>query len=389
MQKMSKVEYDFTLFVLCCWGIVTLFSASSFFGEYFHDGDSLYFLKRQFIWYGAGFALYLFANRFPLTFWRKISFLLFFLSILLNALTYLKGFGYQAGGANRWIQIGVITFQPSELAKISLILYLGHILESRREGDQLQERRLLAPLALILSLFLIVYGQNDFSTTFFLFIMTLLLLYVAGIKRRYLFLILFISVAVGVFMVASEPYRLKRVEEFFNGFLRQEDVGYQLKGAYRALNSGRWLGVGLGEGVVKNGGLPVAQSDFIMGVLGEELGFFGVLAYFLLNGYFIFRIFSLLIVKRELYPQLIGQGVLFLYLLQVLINLGVVTGVVPTTGIPLPLFSAGGSSLLMTLLGFSLLRTLLFGEEFQSSSKRKKEEEEEVQRFIFSSAEEG
>lgn len=341
-------------FLLVSIGTVFLFSASWYFSETIFN-DAFHIWRRQVLWLIlgsiAGCAVYL----IPIAYIRRaVPFLVWF-ALVLNLLTYVPGLGYVAGGARRWIEVFGFTFQPSEFTRIVLILYLARMLEKNRNNLENLQDSLIPPLFVVVVLVTTVYFQNDFSTVAYLLFLALFLFYAAGLAWRALLLLGLSGIFTSIIMLAAKPYRIMRLRSWFNPESDPSGAGYQILRAQTALERGGFWGQGIGQGAMKRGGLPSAHSDFVVAVIGEEWGLFGVV--------FILFLFTLLAIKGWSIAKDVESsfarwglfGITTSVYWQVLINFAVVCGVLPATGIPLPLFSVGGSAVFVTLLSFGLM----------------------------------
>jgi len=335
-------------------GVSALFSASYHFGRV-AAGNPFYFFNRQIIWILLGTMFSYILSRIPLIIIRKLTIPFVLATMLLNLLTYIPGIGSTAGGATRWIEIGGNSFQPSELVRVALVLYVAHILEKKKDRMDDFLNSILPVLIMSVLLTMIVYFQNDFSSAIYVFLLSIVLLFLAGIKWSY---IATGSAAIAVSaipMIMAKPYRLERIRSWLSPLSDPSGSGYQLLKSRMALQNGHFLGLGLGQGEIKLGGLPAAHSDFVFAVVGEETGFAGVV--FILSLFFLFALkgYSVALKSSSCYVRLAAFGLTSSVYFQVLINVAVVCGALPATGIPLPLFSAGGTSTLVTLGIFGLL----------------------------------
>lgn len=345
------------IIILVGLGLGIMFSAS------YHRAltvfqDPYYFVRRQIIWIVLGSIAALFMSKVSLHFLERITVPLMLLSIVLMALCFVPGTAPRILGARRWIVIMGQSFQPSELAKVSLILYLSFILH-RRE-DQIDDfvNSLLPPLLIILLFTGLTYLQNDFSTAVFLLMLGLSLFFVAQVRLRYLFLMLAAALPAGGFLLFSKQHRIQRILSFLEPGRDPVGADYQMLAAKNALVKGGFWGIGIGQGTRKLGGLPEAHSDFVFAVLGEELGFLGVVLVVFLFLAFAHRGYGVARKRRDPYGFYLAFGATTCILFQGLLNMAVVSGLVPATGIPLPFFSSGGSSLFSTLLLCGLLLNL-------------------------------
>ncbi len=338
-------------------GAVVLFSASWYFARTVF-GDPFRIWRRQIVWMVLGCASAWGASRIPKAWIRKSVPYLVWIALILNLLTYVPGVGYTSGGARRWIEAFGLTFQPSELTRVALVLYLARMLE-KNEGRLSNFRDGLLPSLLVVSvLILTVYFQNDFSTAAYLLLLSLGLFFAAGVSRAAIGISIVAAILSAATMLLAKPYRLERLKYWFRPADDPSGAGYQLLKARAALERGGFWGQGLGRGEVKLGGLPAAHSDFVIAVAGEEMGFIGVL--FILLLFAVFAVKGWLIAEKasDAFSRWAIFGLVSAIFWQALINFAVVSGLLPATGIPLPLFSAGGSAAFMTLVIFGLIYNL-------------------------------
>ena len=247
------------------------------------------------------------------------------------------------------------SFQPSEAAKLTLILYLSLVLD--RKADRIDEPwNAFVPPLIIVSLFsALVYMQNDFSTAVFLLILSIIMFFIGGIRVRYFVITLISALPIGLTLLLSREHRVERVISFLFPTLDPQGSGYQLLAAHSALQKGGWLGTGMGLGSYKLGELPEAHSDFIFAVIAEETGLIGTLAIILLFVFFAVQGIRIASQSQTRFGSFLATGITVAIVLQALFNIAVICGLIPTTGITLPFFSAGGSSMLITMVMCGLL----------------------------------
>jgi len=344
-------------FLLAGIGSALLFSASWYFARTIFD-DPFRIWRRQLLWMLIGAALSLLITRIPKSQIRKSVPALIWAALILNVLTYIPGVGYTSGGAKRWIEFFGLTFQTSEFTKVALVLYLARMLEKNEKRLDNFRVGLLPSLIVVLALILTVYLQNDFSTSTYLLLLALALFYVAGVPKALIGISIIGATISITSMLLAKPFRIERIKSWLSPMSDPSGAGYQVLKAQAALERGGIWGRGLGRGEVKLGGLPAAHSDFVLAVLGEEAGLIGVFAILIL--------FSIFAVKgwlaTEKVPDLFSRwaifGLISAVYWQALMNFAVVSGLLPATGIPLPLFSAGGSAAFITLIVFGLIFNL-------------------------------
>lgn len=335
-------------------GLSVLFSSSFFRAEQLFS-DPLRFLRGQTLWVTVGLVAASVIARVPLSALQRLVIPMLGVSLLLMVLTFVPGFGTEFHGAQRWIIISGRSFQPSELVKVVLVFYLAYLLSRKHESMDDPVNALLPPF-LVLSLFSgLIYLQNDFSTAVFTMLLGLVMFFVAGAPFRYFFGLLVTAGPLAVILLLTREHRVNRLLAFIEPTLDPGGSGFQILAAERALMSGGMWGNGIGMGTQKVGSLPEVQSDFIFAVVAEEMGFFGVLAIIGLFAAFAWRGYLIAIHASDRFRCYLAFGLTSLLLGQSLLNIAVVGGAVPATGLPLPFFSSGGSSMLMTLVACGLL----------------------------------
>lgn len=336
------------ILVLVVVGVGMLWSSSWFRAEQLY-GEPLRFVLRQSLWVVAGFGAMIVAAFVPLSVVRRALPVLVLLTVLIALLTFVPGVSARYMGARRWIILFNVSFQPSELIKATMVIYLAHFL-ARREGAFDDPLTTVLPPIIVAGLMAgIVLAQNDFSTAVFLAVLAMLMFLAAGLPLGYFLKLFVVTVPVATLALFTREHRVRRIIAFLNPAYDPTGSGFQILAARRALESGGLWGVGIGQGARKLGGLPEAQSDFLFAVVGEELGLAGVI---IITGLFLaFAGRGLYLARRQddWFRSLLVFGLVTSITLQALLNIAVVAGAVPATGIPLPFFSAGGSSLLITL----------------------------------------
>lgn len=350
------------LFVMVVSGLGILWSASWFRAQQLY-GEPLRFFMRQGLWVLVGLTTMAIAIVTPLELIRRSLPALVLVTILVTMLTFVPGVSARYMGARRWIVLFNVSFQPSELVKLTLVLYLAHIF-SRRQGDFADPLHTLAPPAIVATLFsALILLQNDFSTAIFLVTITLALFFVAGVPFSWFARMFVLVLPIAGIVLFAREHRVRRIIAFLRPESDPAGSGFQILAARRALESGGFWGRGIGQGVRKLGGLPEAQSDFLFAVLGEELGFIGVL--FVLGLFLAFTLRGIQLARRQedWFRSLVVFGVTISIALQAFLNIAVVAGAVPSTGIPLPFFSSGGSSLVVTFVMMGLLFNASSGTE--------------------------
>jgi cell division protein FtsW len=323
----------------------------------FHDfGDKYYYIKRQAIFAGLGLVAMMITMRTDYWVWRKWSKTGLWICFGLLIAVLVPGIGVVRGGARSWLGIGSLGIQPSEFMKLAMILFLA----DRVSKDEANIERLvigfLPPLGIVGVAFGLIMLQPDLGTGAVLVGASILLLFVSGAKLKHLFGLMGFGLIGLVGLIVTAPYRLKRITAFLNPWKDPLGAGYQAIQSLFAIGPGQLLGLGLGMSRQKFNYLPEPQTDFIYAILAEELGFIGgviVLCLFLI---LIWRGIRTALATTDRFGSLMAFGITALFAVQVIINIGVVIGLMPVTGITLPLISAGGSSLtiMLTALGIVL-----------------------------------
>ena len=362
-EKIFRSRQDLLLLLfllLVGLGAAALFSSSYHFCR-IYLGDPLYMIRRQLWWIGMGTLIAYVITRLPLSLIRDSVPWILTGVVVLNLMTYLPGIGVIRGGAQRWIELFGVSFQPSELSKIALVLYLARMLEKNRKRLDDWTHALLPLYLVTLMMTAVIYFQNDFSSALFVFLLSLFMLFLAGVSFRHLGMLLGISVVPLVLMILARSYRIERILTWFSPMKDPSGAGYQILKAREALVQGGLWGVGIGRGQEKIG-FSAAHSDFVVAVIGEEAGFLGILLLLGLFYMLLVKGMALALSRRSLFSYYAVTGLVIAFFFQVLINFSVVCGLVPVTGIPLPFFSSGGSSTLTAFLMFGLIFNMA-GEE--------------------------
>lgn len=354
MRKTSSTLIGIVLALLSI-GIVMLASTSNVRGVASFD-DPYHFLKRQLVWLLISAAVGLGVVRFDYHWWQRLAVPLVLGSAVLLGLVFAPGIGARIGGSYRWLRVGPLSFQPSELAKFAVIIALSAwMVRVGPSASSLLDGVLLPGAGLGAALVLLIL-EPDFGTTLLVGTVGMIIMFAGGARVGHLAIIGTVGICVFALAVAQDPVRLTRVLAFlFPDDPRYADAAYHLAQSKTAFIRGEWIGVGLGESIQKQFYLPEAHTDFILAIIGEELGFFMTLLVVIL--FLGILVCGILISARapDSFGQLIGFGFTVMLVLQASINIGVVTGCLPTKGLPLPFISYGGSSMVMSVAGVCVL----------------------------------
>lgn len=362
LPKRKRRPVDKTLPVivalLLMMGLVTLFSATYYNAQ--DGGDALSEVKKQLFGMAIGFVAMLFTSRIPYWFWGKhrVALAGLALSAFLLILVIIPGVGVYVNGSRRWLRLGPLSFQPSEFAKYALVLFVSLALAARGKRVRRFFDGILPVLAAPAVAFLLILEQPNLSTAGSIIIVSVILVMLAGAKWRHLTLLGAGGLAVGAYYAWSAPYRRERLLSFTDPFAKMSDEGYQLSQSLIAFGSGGLFGMGLGQGRQKYAYLPYPESDFIFAIVGEDFGLLGCVAVIVLFIAFLFAGMRIALTCPERFGCLLAAGITSMITVQAFINMGVVIGILPTTGLPLPFFSAGGTSLSITLAAVGVLLSI-------------------------------
>lgn len=356
-MKEKRGPIDFPLFViiliLLAIGINMVFSASMYEDKQIYK-DSYYHLKRQLIWAALGIGAMIAASNFNLKLLKNRKLISF--SILATlALLVIVLFMPDKNGASRWIGVGSLGVQPSEIAKIVLIIYLADNIS--RKGEKIKSLlQGVLPILIVGGLFAgLIIIEPNMSTAVIIMTVTIIMLFVGGAKKSHIASIFIIGASLAVLAIIIEPYRMARFTGFINPWADPLDTGYQAIQSLYALGAGGPFGMGFGMSRQKQYYIPEAQNDFIASIIGEELGFLGIAIVVILFALLVWRGLKIAVNCKDKFKSLVATGITALLAVQSSINLLVVSSSMPITGVTLPLISYGGSSLLFTMISLGLL----------------------------------
>lgn len=341
------------VFGLVIFGCVMIYSASSYVGKVSY-GDSLYFVKKQLLGVVCGTAAFVGLQFIDYSKLEKLKYAAVILSAVLLVLVFVPGVGVTNYGATRWIGFGSFTLQPSEIAKYAFVLFAAaHFFKYPQKVRTF--RGVLPVLAVGVIFCVLIILEPNMSITMCVGLLMLAMVFLSGTNLKTFALVLIpVIVAVPV-LIALEPYRLKRLSAFIDPWASPKGEGYQLIQSLYALGNGGLFGVGLFNSTQKYRFLPFAESDFILSIMGEELGFIGLAVFFLVCAFIVFRGIKIAVRCNNRFGFLLSAGITMVYGIQVIINALVVSGTIPPTGLPLPLISSGNTSLIITMAAFGVL----------------------------------
>ncbi len=353
-----KSQYDsflgFCVLALTLFGTVMIYSTSAVFAE-MHFQDISFFLKKHLLHLGIGTIALFIGLRVNYHQWEKKIPWIMIITLILLVLVLIPGIGHEVKGARRWLRFYIIGLQPAELLKIVLIFYVASYL-NRKQELLTSFFRGISPNFIVIGIYLfLVLLQPDFGTVVLISLTVLLMIYIGGGKPIHIFGSLIGVSMIAVFLIISQAYRLRRFLAFLNPWDDPLDSGFQIIQSFIALGTGGWFGKGLSQSLQKLFFLPDAHTDFIFAIIGEEMGFLRVCILILLFAVFIWRGYMIAWHVNDNFGKYLAFGITTSISLQILLNLFVVTGLLPTKGLPLPFISAGGTSLIITLFMVGLL----------------------------------
>ena len=357
--KIHRQKGDVSILILTAalsvFGVLAIYSASRYVAKTQYD-DGFYFVKKQLLGVVLGMVAMLLCGRlnYRCLKGKKIRFIPLVVSVVLLLLVFVPGLGVTNYGATRWIGIGGVTLQPSELAKYGFVIFASAYM-----SDDIGRMRTLKGGLPVLLTGGVVCGliiiEPNMSVTICVALLMLAMLYLGGMKIRYFVMLCIPALLAVPAMIIAEPYRLSRLSAFLDPWENPRGEGYQLIQSLYALGNGGWFGTGLFNSRQKYRFLPFAESDFILSIIGEEFGFFGITLLFIVCGLLIWR--GICVARRapDFFSFLLAAGITLVYGIQTVINALVVSGSIPPTGLPLPLISSGNTSLIITMSSMGIL----------------------------------
>ncbi|MCA9529583.1 MAG: putative lipid II flippase FtsW, partial [Myxococcales bacterium] len=346
---------------LVAFGVVMVYSASAVFADHtFHDGQ--HYFVRQAAYAVAGLGLMAAAARFDYHRLRRLTYPILLAVVALMGVVAL-GFGHRAGGATRWIALGPIHVQPSELAKLALVLWLAYSLSKKSERMHTFSIGFLPHVIVAGLLMLLCLLQPDFGSAIMIGLLTFVLLFAGGAKIGYLLGAVLCALPAGYALIARSPYRMRRIVAFLDPFEHLRGAGYQVAESLMSYGAGGVTGVGLGDSRQKLFFLPEAHTDFIGAIVGEELGFVGTVCLVLVFAFVVYRGVRVAMRAADDYGAYLATGATVFVGLQAFTNLAVAMGMVPTKGLVLPFISYGGSSLLVNCAAVGVLLSVSRGRD--------------------------
>ena len=349
-----RVIFISSILLLCVFGLVMVFSSSSVFAMENH-ADSYYFLKKQLIYFTIGLIAFTISSKLNANKLEKNYKFYYFLGLLILLLILIPGLSKTAGGASRWINIGGFSFQPIEISKYLLLIFISKHLIIKKDKITIFRVGIVSPFIVSLPYVLLLLLQPDFGNTVLLLSTIFIMIIIAGAKLKHIivsFILLFSSFFL---LILAAPYRMKRLLTFLDPYEDPHGAGYQIIQSFVSFANGKFFGVGLGNSSQKLFFLPQGHNDFIFSIIAEELGFIGCMLTILLFLILFYSILKMLKRSKDLFCKYLIGSILIITVTQVVINISVSIGLMPTKGVPLPLISYGGSSLVFTLGSLGLI----------------------------------
>ncbi len=358
-MKQIDRAFIFFLFALLAIGAMMIFSATPTLG--LRVGDPFFYITRHFFYLVLGAVAFGLALRLDLEEIRKNSGTIFIVAIILMLLLFVPGIRLKVSGAARWVSLPFFTFQPSEIMKLAMIFFLANYLSKRKEAIKDFRKGLLLPLIMLAVVDGLTMLQPDMGTALVLSGITFVMLFVGGARIKHLGAILLSGVGAGAALIAVEPYRFARILAYLNPWDHPRDIGFHIIQSLIAVGSGGFWGVGLGGSRQKFFYLPQQYTDFIFAIICEELGFIGAVAIIALVIFFIGRGLMIAEKTKDQFSALVVVGIMSWIGIQAMINMLVVIGILPTTGIPLPFISYGGTSTIILMFAAGIVARISRG----------------------------
>ena len=351
MKKTDKILL-YSVLILSLLGLIMIYSSSTIWAEYKFN-DPYKYLKNQGIFLIIGYFIIYIISKMPYTLYKKYSNKILIICIILLILVLIPGIGTIRNGSRSWFGIGPFGIQPSEAAKLGLIIFTSKYLSNNKIKDI--KSSVLPILTIVIIIFGLIMLQPDFGTGIIIVISIISLLFISGVNMSFFIKLGILGLLGIVILVIIAPYRMARITSFLNPWSDPLGSGFQIIQSLYAIGPGGLLGLGLGNSIQKHFYLPEPQTDFIFSIISEELGFFGIIIITILFTSIIYRGFKISINQEDKFAKYLSFGITFSIAFQTILNLMVVIGLIPVTGVTLPFLSYGGSSLLVCMVEIGIL----------------------------------
>lgn len=353
-EKPPDVILLLVTLILVTVGTAMIYSSSSIMAlDKFKDGQ--YFLKKQILFVFVGLIAMVLMTKIPYTQLKKLAYPGIIVSIVLLALLFVPHVGIKHGGATRWLNLGLFSFQVTEMVKIAVVVFLAHLLTRKVHQLQKFSRGVLIPLAITSVVILLVLREPDFGTAVIIAAILFLMLCLAGSRIKHLLIMAAAFIPVGVWLIWRKGYRLARLTAFLDPWKDAGNTGFQIIQSLLSFGSGGAFGVGIGDGMQKLFYLPEPHTDFILSIIAEESGFIGVTIVIVMFAVFVFRGFMIALKAPDLFGTLLAAGLTMVIALESFINIAGVMGLIPLKGLALPFLSYGGTSFIMSMTAVGIL----------------------------------
>lgn len=360
--KKSKCKTDIIIIVclvlaLVTFGCIMVYSAS-FYSANYHYGNKYFFLIKQAMGVVMGVFAMIFFTYFDYHLLKKYKWWIIGLTFVLLALVFVPGLGMESYGAKRWVSILGFSIQPSEIAKFALVIFTAAYMSDNHE--KVKTLKGLMPVLIVGGLMcVLIMLEPSMSVTMCIAFVTLFMLIIGGMSKKHTLMFSIPAAAMVPLLVVLEPYRLKRLLAFIDPWASPQGEGFQLIQSLYSLGDGGWFGVGLFNSRQKYLFLPFAESDFILSIIGEEIGFIGTTLLMAVFFLLVYRLIKIALSAKDRFGAMLGSGVAFIIAVQTLLNIAVVTGSIPPTGLPLPFISSGGTSVMVFMAGIGICLNVL------------------------------
>lgn len=340
--------------IMALYGIIMIYSASSVWAQYKFN-DAFHFAKYQFIFFIISFLCMLIVKKIDYNLYKKHSNKILLLSLILLILVLIPGIGTLRNGSRSWFKIGTFGLQPSEIAKVSLIIFLSKYLEKNQNNLSNIKKSILPVLGIIFLFFGLIMLEPDFGTGMVIVLSLMLILFISGVKLKFFASLGILGILGIAGLIIIAPYRLKRIISFLNPWSDPLGSGYQIIQSLYAIGPASLLGLGFGKSIQKQFYLPEPQTDFIFAIICEEFGIVGAISVIALFISLFYIILKISLKQNNLFAKYLSFGLGMQIILQGALNLCVVTSLIPVTGVTLPFFSYGGSSLLVSMISIGII----------------------------------
>lgn len=354
MNKKIDVPLLITIFIICIYGIIMIYSASSIWAEYKFN-DKTHYVLMQSVFFIIGFILMIIVSKIPYTYYLKKSNLILLGCFVLLILVLIPGIGSVRNGSRSWFGIGGLGIQPSEFMKLGLIIFTSKYIYNNPKEMRSVVKGAFPILTVTMIAFFLIMLQPDFGTGTILVMTIIAMLFVSGVNFSFFVKIGMVGMVGVVLLIIAAPYRMERIVSFLNPWSDPLGTGFQAIQSLYAIGPGGLFGMGFGNSIQKHFYLPEPQTDFIFSIISEELGIIGIISVATLFLIIILRSIKVSIKAPDNFSKFLCFGIIFQLSFQTLLNLAVVVGLIPVTGVTLPFFSYGGSSLIITLISMGII----------------------------------